>query len=312
MRSATRAALGRLALVLLGDLAGEAALRGRAAEMLTNAPAGLHNVFRLTPQVLSGAQPEGDAAYAWLAAQGIRTLVSVDGARPNLEAARRHGLRYVHLPIGYDGIPTNRFVQLAQLARTMPGPFYFHCHHGKHRGPAAAAAFCETAAGWSPALAEAWMRQAGTAADYAGLFRSVREFQPPPAALVAASTNALPEVSPPVGTAAVMVRLDAHLDHLQACQRAGWQAPPDHADLTPAHEALLLLEQLRELGRTPDTAARPAAYREFLARATDAAAELHGRLAAKATDPTAAATDREAAFKRVTAACTDCHRQHRN
>lgn len=279
-----------------------------AAEALTNAPAGLHNVFRLTPQVLSGSQPEGDAAYAWLAAQGVRTVVSVDGARPDLEAARRHGLRYVHLPIGYDGIPTNRLVQFARLARTMPGPFYFHCHHGQHRGPAAAAAFCETSAGWSPAMAEAWLQQAGTAPEYAGLYRSVREFIPPPAPLVAASTNALPELSPPVGTTATMVQLDVHLEHIQACQRAGWQTPPGHADLTPAHEALLLLEQLRELARTTDAASRPTSYREQLTGAIAAANELERKLA----NPGADAPTREAALKRVTSACTECHRQHRN
>ena len=38
---------------------------------------------------------------------------------------------------------------------------------------------CEATAGWSRERAEAWLRQAGTADEYAGLYRAVREFQPP-------------------------------------------------------------------------------------------------------------------------------------
>ena len=51
-----------------------ASLAGAGAALpqpLTNAPAALHNVFRVTPRVLSGSQPEGDATFAWLAAQGV-------------------------------------------------------------------------------------------------------------------------------------------------------------------------------------------------------------------------------------------------
>ena len=68
----------------------------------------------------------------------MQTVISVDGAKPDLEAARKHGLRYVHLPHGYDGVPAPRGDELAIALRTLEGPIYVHCHHGKHRSPAAA------------------------------------------------------------------------------------------------------------------------------------------------------------------------------
>src|SRR5947208_13492334 len=64
--------------------------------------AGIANLFRLGDRVFSGAQPEGPEGFASLRRLGVTTILSVDGARPDVEAARRAGLRYVHLPIGYD------------------------------------------------------------------------------------------------------------------------------------------------------------------------------------------------------------------
>ncbi|MEM6655987.1 MAG: hypothetical protein AAF596_09305, partial [Planctomycetota bacterium] len=70
--------------------------------------------------------------------QGVRTLVSVDGARPDVALAAEHGLRYVHVPFGYDGIPREARLALTRVARDRQGGVYVHCHHGRHRGPAAA------------------------------------------------------------------------------------------------------------------------------------------------------------------------------
>ena len=67
----------------------------------------LHNCFRLSEHLTCGAQPESDDDFAALAAAGIRVIVSVDGAAPDVAAAKRHGLRYVHAPFGYDGIPAS-------------------------------------------------------------------------------------------------------------------------------------------------------------------------------------------------------------
>ncbi len=122
----------------------------------------LPNAFRLCPEVYSGGQPEGDAGFARLAALGVKTVISVDGARPDIATAARHGLRYVHLPHGYDGIPSDRGVQLAKALRELPGPVYIHCHHGKHRSPAAAAVACVGVGFIDNKTANAFLKQAGT------------------------------------------------------------------------------------------------------------------------------------------------------
>src|SRR5436305_114465 len=101
---------------------------------------GLPHAFRVSDRLFSGGNPDGEAGFAALRALGVQTVISVDGARPDWETAGRHGLRYVHLPVGYDGIPRGRVLALAKAARDLPGPVYVHCHHGKHRGPAAVAA----------------------------------------------------------------------------------------------------------------------------------------------------------------------------
>src|SRR5262245_3191207 len=99
---------------------------------------GLPNLFRVTDKLLSGGAPDGDQGFASLQKMGVKTVISVDGARPDVERARKFGLRYVHLPIGYDGVPTEQGLKIARAVRDLPGLVFLHCHHGKHRSPAAA------------------------------------------------------------------------------------------------------------------------------------------------------------------------------
>ncbi|MFM7100730.1 MAG: hypothetical protein ACKO3N_06135, partial [Verrucomicrobiota bacterium] len=194
----------------------------RAVEVVP-APPGLPRMFRLTGRIYSGSQPESEEALAGLARLGITTVVSVDGARPMVEAARRQGLRYLHLPVGYDGVSSNRVAQLAQVA-LLPGVVYVHCHHGRHRGPAVAALLGRLAAGWSAEEGEAFLRQAGTAPEYAGLYRAVREFSPgtlgPPADVD------LPEHTPPPPVVEAMVEIDRWFESLKKLGGAGWVSPP--------------------------------------------------------------------------------------
>ncbi len=132
----------------------------------------LPNTIRVHSNVYSGGLPSGDAAFGELADFGIRTIISVDGAQPNVALAAKHGLRYVHLPHGYDGISEDRVNELAKAVKDLPGPIYIHCHHGKHRSPAAAAVAC-VAAGLVPdTQALAILKLAGTSRRYRGLYRS--------------------------------------------------------------------------------------------------------------------------------------------
>jgi hypothetical protein len=285
---------------------------GVAPQRLTNAPPTLPNVFRLTPRVVSGSQPEDPAAFGWLASQGVRTIVSVDGARPDVATARRHGLRYVHLPIGYDGVSTNRVAELAKLAATLPGPFYVHCHHGKHRGPAAAAVLCLLSGSWSVGMAEAFLRQAGTSPDYPGLYGSVRKFRVPDQATLAGLTNALSEVAPTPPLVQAMVALDGQMERCRACQQAGWRTPPEHPDITPVREAAQLWELLRALGRTQEVTGKPLSFIDLLRTAEHAADELRQCLGEAPSGPSGWAGRSDRALRRLTDTCAACHKRHRD
>ena len=267
---------------------------------------GVHNAFRATARIYSGSQPEGDAAFAAIAKLGVKTIVSVDGTKPDVATARKHGLRYVHLPFGYDGVPTNRVAELAKVTAELSGPFFVHCHHGKHRGPAAVAVMCEASEGWTPDQAVDWLREAGTATDYPGLYRSAQEFHSPSKQQLAAIRE-LPEVARTSSLVEAMVAIDGHFDHLKELQKAGWKTPPGHADISPSHEATMLWEQFREIARTEDTAKRRGDYRARLADAEHVADTLR-KLLRESAD--VARSDAE--FKRVGQNCAACHEKYRN
>ena len=207
---------------------------------------GLHNVVHVSRTIYSGGEPHGEEAFQELARMGIKTVVSVDGAMPAVDAAERYGLRYVHIPIGYDGVSPEAGLSFAQVAREAKGPVYIHCHHGKHRGPAAAAVVMLACGEGDHADARELLQVAGTSPEYDGLWRDVAAYKPP------TEGTALP---PLVAQAKVdsmvlaMAMIDRHYDNLKYSQEAGWQTPADHPDIVPAREALLLREQFHEIVR---------------------------------------------------------------
>ena len=134
----------------------------------------LDHAYRLTEKLFSGAEPRGEAAFTALKELGVKSIISVDGRTPDVELARKFGLRYVHLPIGYDSVPVARSLQLAKAFQEFDGPTYIHCHHGMHRGPAAAATACVVAGLFNNDEALAAMKKAGTGDNYIGLWHSAR------------------------------------------------------------------------------------------------------------------------------------------
>lgn len=267
---------------------------------------GIHNFLSASKTVFSGSHPEGDEAFAALAKLGVKTIVSVDGAKPDVRRATKHGIRYIHLPFGYDGIPASRVAELVKVVATVPGPIYVHCHHGKHRGPAAVAVMCMVSEGWKKERAETFLHQAGTAPEYTGLFRAVSGFTlPEPAKLAAVSTN-FPAIAQGSTLVEAMVAMDEHLENLSRAGKVDWKNTPGHPDSTPSHEALLLLEQLRELARAEATAKRPEAFREQLTQATQIAEVLQAQL--RRGDGVQAG----AAFKQLNQSCVRCHERYRN
>lgn len=267
----------------------------------------VHNLFRATTNVFSGNSPDTDAAFAEIAKLGVKTIISVDGARPDAAAARKHGLRYIHLPIGYDGVPSNRVVELVKAAQSVDGPIYVHCHHGKHRGPAAVAVICEATAGWTTNQAVAWLQEAGTATDYGGLYQSAMDFRLPEAAELAKIIE-LPEAAKTSSLVDAMVAIDEEMERLKSAQKNAWKVIPNQPDVVPAHTATILWEHLREIARTDDTAKRPPDYRTRLKESEKAADQLRALL----RDGSSLAPARDAAFQVLNKTCAACHKRYRN
>lgn len=274
---------------------------------------GIENLFQAADRVFSGSQPEGDESFAALQRLGVKTIISVDGTKPEVERAAKFGLRYIHLPHGYDGIPTNTVAKLVKAAQTAEGPFYVHCHHGKHRGPAAVGVICQATAGWTTNRAVTWLKQAGTSADYAGLFAANAGFKMPSAQELALISTDFPSRVEVSGLVDGMVAVDHRWENLKAIQKAGWRTPGNQPDLVPATEALLLREAYRELGRSSETRARDGDFLEQLRQAEATAAELHALL--KEGPPAAGSpgfTRAEALGKALAQNCSTCHKTHRN
>jgi protein tyrosine phosphatase (PTP) superfamily phosphohydrolase (DUF442 family) len=271
---------------------------------------GLHNVIRVSDRLYSGGVPEGSAGFDSLKALGVRTILSVDGSRPDVDRARGFGMRYIHLPIGYEGIKQDQVLKLARAVRDLPGPIYIHCHHGKHRSPAAAAAvqICLDEK-CTVAQAVEIMKRAGTDPRYSGLFATPRDVKRPTAKdldMVSADFKEVVEI--PV-LAKAMVQIDQHWDNLTLIKKAGWKTPKEHPDLDPPHEALQVWEYYRELARSPATQNRPADFRAWLADSEEAAKQLENELRER---PKSDSTSVDEAFQRLRALCTRCHAKYRD
>ena len=260
----------------------------------------------------SGGAPEGDEGFESLRALGIKTIVSVDGALPDLARAKARGMRYVHLPIGYDGFDDARKAELVRAVRDLPKPIYLHCHHGKHRS-AGAAATVAVSLGWMRnAEAAARMKVSGTAEGYKGLWACAAKASVMQAREIDAAPAEFPEVTRPGTVVAAMVAADEALERLRSVERNGWRAPAEHPDLAPAADAAAIAEVFRlldaagHLDSLCDDAR--ADFRALLAANATQAGALEGLLAAGSTD----AERLGVAMKDLAAGCKACHLRHRD
>jgi len=273
----------------------------------------LKNAFKFTDKIWGGAEPAGEEAFRALKNMGVTTVVSVDGARPDVEMARKYGLRYIHLPIGYDEVPQQRVKEIAKALTELPGPFFVHCHHGKHRSPAAVATACVLNGTLSNEEALLAMQAAGTGKNYLGLWASAK-------AVARMDPSELKELQvvfvaqaplPPLADA--MVEIDKYFEQLKLCKDAGWRTPNNHPDLEPAHEALKLRELISELMLTDSYKNEPRDFKEWTE-----ALETDVKILESALGGLKTSTDKsppsqiDATILRVEKSCKDCHAKYRN
>ncbi|MFN3148260.1 hypothetical protein [Bremerella sp.] len=265
---------------------------------------GVDNVLTVTPHVVSGSQPHGEEGFKTLRELGIEVIVSVDGATPDVDSARKYGMRYVHVPIGYDGISDEAQASLKRVMKDFQqDKIFFHCHHGKHRGPAAAAVACFESGDLSQNQALDFMRSAGTSSDYGGLWKEITEFRPIP---ITADLPMLVEVAQVESVAAAMAKIDRIYDQLVLCEKAEWKAPPEHADLDPAQQALLMQEGLHESGRLLKESQYDAKFRQMLVETEVLSKKLKQQIEAGQT------LEASKTLKAVKASCSACHNDYRN
>ncbi len=269
----------------------------------------LPNAMWVHSTVMSGGMPAGKPAFDELARLGIKTLISVDGIKPDVEGAAAAGLRYVHLPHGYDGISEDRLLQLAKAVRDLPGPVYIHCHHGRHRSPTASAAVCISLGHFTPVEGMRVLKEAGTNPGFRGLISAVENAAP-------ISLKSLDEMQiefvaasevPPIVES--MVAMDAIFDRLKDQQHRGWKDSGSEA----ISDALMLKEHYMELHRSESEKKQEADFLTLLEQGRSLAEQLENRLHGdRSKDSVDRSFDTDSIMKQLASNCSQCHRQFRD
>ena len=267
----------------------------------------LSNVVRVHRDILSGGVPVGADSFSELKELGIKTILSVDAMKPNIALAREYGMRYVHLPHGYDGIPMSRVLEIAKAFRDLPKPIYIHCHHGRHRSPAAAATGCVAVGMIRPTDAMAVLKLAGTNVGYQGLYDCVSNAQKLNLAELDSALVDFLEVAPIPPLTEAMVSIDAIFSKLSVANKQGWPTNDSHSS-----NALLLVEHYIEIVRCEDQTLHPPEFIELLKEGEIQVSTLE-RLIREELDATE--SNRLKVGKvilSVEANCSECHARFRD
>ena len=291
-----------------------------AADTLVKLPAnppqempGLHNVVKLSDRIIIGAEPEGPEAFMSLVKMGVKTIISVDGKTPDAEAAAKHGLRYVHIPIGYDGITEEERLKLAKTYRELPGPVYTHCFHGKHRGPAAAAVGRVAVDGAPRDQAIAEMSQwCGTGKAYTGLYEVIALGDLPEASATKQLDYNFAPAAAIGGLQSAMVVVARAEEGLKALSKQGWKADAHHPDLVAIEEAKRAADTFTSIMQQADYAGRPADYKQWMERSEETSKELVLVLEKVERGDPEASDQAVKLYQRLKADCNACHKSYRD
>jgi len=290
----------------------EAATRVELPDTEPESEHGLVNVFRLSEQIISGSEPTGEASFEHLKSLGIRTILSVDGKAPSVQEAAAHGLRYVHVPIQYRGITKDEMLRIAKSFRELEGPFYVHCFHGKHRGPAAAAVgrVILDGAGRENAIAE--MRQwCGTSGSYDGLYTTIATGLIPSPSQTSAYEWDFPAAHELGGFRDAMIEMARVNDQLKYLSKSGWAPDADHPDVNAAGEAARLVHLFEKGVALEEIAEKPADFQEMMSASLKASHLLQDRIRAfQAGDATVEEVSE--VYKVISTNCKSCHGEYRN
>lgn len=266
----------------------------------------LENVIAVLPGVFSGSAPMDESGYEALARLNIETVISVDGARPSEELAAKYGMEVVHIPLRYSGVEPEQRAQLSRALRDSRGPVYVHCHHGKHRGPAATAVALIGLGRTSTAHGERILELAGTSPEYPGLWASVRACE----ALSDEAIDAAPLLSSKEGAGedmgSAMARMEIAWYRLLDARERGWGADPSGKAPAPIESAGEITESMRALASDPSFEGESEDFRARMLRAIEQAAALEHAIEIRDRDGA------RARFEALGASCRLCHRAYRD
>ncbi len=266
--------------------------------------AGIHNLLMIGGRILSGSQPESKASFEALHRLGVRTVISVDGLPPDIALANQAGLDYVHLPVGYDGIDPSIALKIAAVMNRSKGLVFIHCHHGKHRGPAAAAIAGLSCRLLDQESASQLMQIAGTSPKYSGLWKSVADFHLAEnidwSSITLAPTVAAPSM------ASWMAKLDRDWEELGGIKEAELESVSSLKDRWVPKLALVQ-ESLAESARLiPKDSKNRLELMQAFEQSTDVALQLEKALLSGRSDIW------KEAVKKMEVSCQQCHDKFRN
>jgi hypothetical protein len=261
--------------------------------------------------VYSGGEPSADGAFEHLLSLGVTTVVSVDATSPEADTIESMGMRSVHVPMSYSGVPIECQSAVAKAIRESEGAVYIHCHHGLHRGPTATAAGLIALGYMTQGEAVEYMRQAGTSMSYKKLYRGVANATELDNDTI--EHVELVRIAKVKELAAQMAEIDRVFENLELLAANNWHAPDDHPDLSAVSEAGQMSDLFRSLD--PDIKVVPCppieiieiqiAHWDRYLDATKAAQELENAIVAG--DSVKAKIKLESLGNR----CNDCHSRHR-
>lgn len=265
----------------------------------------IQNLHLLSTGLYSGDEPATADHYRQLANLGIKTVISVDAVAPNPDLAAAHNIRIVHLPIGYEGIDDSRVIELAAAIHQLDRPIYLHCHHGKHRGPAALSVGAIGAGIITNDQAAAFMTLAGTSGNYPGLWKAAKDAGPlNPATLQ--SVTEFPARAPVSGFVDGMGKLDRLYDQLWDIAENDWQPDDYHPDMTATAASGLISDHLRAMLELDFFKRRGTMMRSRFETLTSTAGLIESHIEAKNY------TQAFDSLNTLSNSCIDCHDRFRN
>lgn len=270
-------------------------------------PGPLGPLHEIVPGVYSGGSPyEHPMGLDKLEELGIKTVISVDATIPEVAKLEEIGARSVHIPTRYSGFDPIQKLTLAKAVRDLPRPIYIHCHHGKHRGPAAAACALIGTGEITVERGDAFLHEAQTSPDYPGLWESVRDAKTYDDPTLDGFKVDFAAASEPRGMIEAMSVIDHSWYALGQIRAAGWRVPEDQPDLVPAAEAGIIHNTLRGTLELKDTAKYDELFAELLLRSVAEASELEQAIVRGDVEAI------ERAHRTLGASCFECHTAYRD